>query len=591
MTKWMNAVWLAAVAGAGIGHAAEAEPVTITDFSICTPGAALATTPKWDHWQIIEYEADGVAGKMIGAKALIEPPAVTLPMTVKGWHKIYIGVWNPDFEYSEPAEDTFTMVLKLKLSGDPTFHRIQENNPGPPAEQVYPGRTSLIERFWRAEDLTGKNLTISKFKGAKTYLAYVKLIPMSPAEIAEEKTERAWWNQNRRLVASDDGTGFKKFLLSVPTEEDLRAWVEVYRYSTIARYMMAVSYGDWTNYRSKFGTLVTEIPTYGWMSNDSYARTIPIQKALLEKGIVFQDVIADHLHSMGIKFDIMLRPSIQRSPLEHMDGFFERHPELRMRHGDGSPIEKLSFAFPEVRNFHLSIMREAAERFDIDGVNMAFVRLNQAFGDSEQPLLDAFQDRYGDDPRTDAKMDKVKEGFFIQFMRDARNILDRIGRKKGKRLELSAWVWPWEGGGPTYSPIFNIDYRTMMKEKLLDSVIIHYGDEVNEKDLAIAHANGCKYFLRPGGGTPKALDGYAKGMDGMAEWDVEGRTEQYEYEWWRSFRVAGNAEKLRQTLATPSTRWIKLITVRIINGVSVSGEDLFQSSYGDFEITRRRKVK
>jgi len=255
-----------------------------------------------------------------------------------------------------------------------------------------------------------------------------------------------------------------------------------------------------------------------------------------------------------------------------------------MRHGDGSPVEKLSFAFTEVQNFHLSIMREAAERFDIDGVNMAFVRLNQAFGETEQPLLDAFQARYGDAPRTDEKMKKVKEGFFIQFMRDARNILDQVGQKKGKRLELSAWVWPWEGGGPTYSPIFNIDYRTMIKEKLLDSVIIHYGTEVVEKDVSIAHEHGCKYFLRPGGGLPAALDGYAKGMDGMAEWDVEGRTDQYDYPWWSRFRVAGNPEKLKQTLAAPPQRWIKFATLQKINGVSVSGDDLFQACYGNTQV-------
>ena len=586
MKRLISVVLLSAMGGGGLVLGAEAKPVVITDFSICTPKSALTTRPEWDHWQVIKYEADGVSGKMIGAKALIEPPAVTLSMTVKGWHKVYVGTWNPLFEYSEAAEDDFTMVLRLKLTGDPTFHRIQENNPGPPAEQVHPGRTSLIERFWRAEDLTGKNLTIGKFKGAKAYLAYVKLIPMSPQEIAEVKKEREWWKHNRRLVASDDGTGFKKYLQSVPTEEDLREWVEVYRYSTIARYIMAVSYGDWTNYRSKFGTLLTEIPTYGWMSNDSYARTVPIQKALLEKGIVFQDVIADHLHSMGIKFDIMLRPSIQRSPLEHMDGFFEKHPELRMRHADGSPVEKLSFAFPEVRNFHLSIMREAAERFDIDGVNIAFVRLNQAFGESEKPLLDAFRAKYGDVPRTDDKMKKVKEGFFIQFMRDARKVLDKVGRKKGKRLELSAWVWPWEGPGPAYSPIFNVDYRTMMKEKLLDGVIIHYGATVNDEDVAIAHANGCKYFLRPEGGMAKAPDAYAKGMDGMAEWDIEGRTEQYEYAFWRRFRVAGNPEVLKKTLASPPSRWVKFITIQKINGVSVSGEDLFQACYGNFRIMR-----
>ena len=35
------------------------------------------------------------AGKMIGAKSLIGPPNVTLPLNAKGWHKISVGYWNP----------------------------------------------------------------------------------------------------------------------------------------------------------------------------------------------------------------------------------------------------------------------------------------------------------------------------------------------------------------------------------------------------------------------------------------------------------------------------------------------------------------
>ena len=587
MRRLVIAIAFLGTLASGIVAGAEPDPqppVVLNDFSTCTPRSALATKPEWDRWQVIEYEAAGVSGKMIGAKSMIEPPPVTLPLGVTGWHKIFVGYWNPYFEGDGE------MVLRLKLTGDPCFDRILEEKPEVgEAEQVHPGKTSIIEAFWRADDLTGKDLAIGKFKGAKAYIAYVNLVPMSPEEVAAVKEERQR-KRNHRLVGSVDGTAFQKYYHSIPTEEDLREWVEVYRDSDVGKIVWAVSYGDWVNYPSEFGTLWTEIDTYGQMKDNIYYHWIhPILRGLKAKGIVTQDVVAKHLHSMGMKFDIMIRPSIQRNPLESMQGFFEEHPELRIRHPDGSPVEKLSFAYPEVRDFTLSIIREASERFDVDGVNICFVRLNLCMG-WEKPVADAFRAKYGTDPynvsENDDRMREVRSEFLLQFMRDARKVLDEVGKKKGKRLELSAWVWPW-AGHRGYSPLFNVDYRTMMKEKLLDSVIIHQGAGVDQEDLAIAQANGCKYIIAPDGGgegMAKALvDGYAKGIDGAAEWDInyprfKGQA-GYEKRW-KYLKVAGSPEELKKVLASPPPPLEKrFVTIHKLNGKSVSGKDLWQAVY------------
>jgi hypothetical protein len=34
---------------------------------------------------------------------------------------------------------------------------------------------------------------------------------------------------------------------------------------------------------------------------------------------------------------------------------------------DGTPMEKASYAFPEVRDYMLSLIREGAETFNVDG--------------------------------------------------------------------------------------------------------------------------------------------------------------------------------------------------------------------------------
>jgi len=581
MRRLISVIALSFTLAGAMVAAAQAKPeppVVLSDFTICTPRSALATKPEWGRWQVVAYEADGVAGKMIGAKSLIAPPNVTLPLNAKGWHRMYVGYWNPYFEYDGE------MVLRLKLTGDPCFGRILAENPKPgEAEQVHPGRTSIVERFWRAEDLTGRALTIGKFKGRKAYVAYVKLVPMTPEEVAGVQMERQR-KRARRVVASIDGAGiWRRFYGNTPTAEDLREMVEEYRDSDVGTIIWAFTYGDKTNYRSEFGLLEAARPET-MMKDTGYSRAInPPQTALLEKGIVYHDVIAKQLHSMGIKFDVMIRPSLQyESPINtDRKGFVAEHREFRIRHASGSPVEKLSWAYPEVRGFTLSLIREIAERFDIDGVNIAFVRLNLCMG-WEKPVADAFRakgytDKLHNVGANDPRIRKIRAEFLLQFMRDTRKLLDEVGGKKGKRLQLSAWVWP-ENHRSTHSSYFDVDYRAMMKEGLLDSIIMHDASTADEEDTAIARANGCKYYLAPLGGFDMVLEGYEKGMDGMAYWDIDGRAANYG--WWRHFKVAGDPQKLKESLAAPPPApERRLITIRKINGMSVSGKDLWQSCY------------
>ena len=407
---------------------------------------------------------------------------------------------------------------------------------------------------------------------------------MNPKEVSEVKQERQR-KRPRRVLASIDGAGiWNMFYGNSPTNEDLREMVEGYRDTDVGKIVWAFTYGDKTNYRSRFGVFEAARPEAA-MKDSDYTRSInPPQNALMEKGIVYHDIVAEHLHSMGIKFEAMIRPSLQyESPLDtNRKGFVAEHPEFRIRHADGSPVEKLSWAYPEVRGFTLSLIREIAERFDIDGVNIAFVRLNLCMG-WEKPVLDAFRAKgFNDNPKNvgenDSRIRKVRAEFLLQFMRDARKLLDEVGEKKEKRLGLSAWAWADSSGPCAWSPLFHVDYRAMMKEKLLDSVIIHDSTVADEEDIAIAHANGCKYYLAPRGGFQVALDGYARGMDGMAWWDADGRRSNYDF--WKLFRVAGDPETLKRTMASPPPApEKKFITIRKINGMSVSGKDLWQSNY------------
>ena len=45
---------------------------------------------------------------------------------------------------------------------------------------------------------------------------------------------------------------------------------------------------------------------------------------------------------------------------------------------DGTPLEKASYAFPEVQEFMLSLIREVAEEFDIDEIVRSYPSVKRA---------------------------------------------------------------------------------------------------------------------------------------------------------------------------------------------------------------------
>ena len=117
---------------------------------------------------------------------------------------------------------------------------------------------------------------------------------------------------------------------------------------------------------------------------------------------------------------------------------------------DGTPVEKASYAFPEVRAHMLAIIRESARMFDIDGISLAFNR-GPLFVAYEQPVLDDFRKEFNADARVlpldDPRLQRIRASYLDTFVRDVRRALDEVGAAKGKRLELSALVRRTDRGG------------------------------------------------------------------------------------------------------------------------------------------------
>ena len=101
--------------------------------------------------------------------------------------------------------------------------------------------------------------------------------------------------------------------------------------------------------------------------------------------------------------------------------FYKDHPELRLqRKRDGQVSARYDWNKPEIAAQNLAFVREAAEQYDIDGLDLDYTRIPPYFNEGEEA-----QGRQT----------------MNQHVRDVRAMLDEVGRQKGKRLGLSAQLY------------------------------------------------------------------------------------------------------------------------------------------------------
>ena len=73
----------------------------ITQMDACQPQNALSDRMEQGKWQLITYETEDLKGVMVGALSIINAPNLTIPLDAVGWHKVYIGYWNPSHLYDD----------------------------------------------------------------------------------------------------------------------------------------------------------------------------------------------------------------------------------------------------------------------------------------------------------------------------------------------------------------------------------------------------------------------------------------------------------------------------------------------------------
>jgi len=125
--------------------------------------------------------------------------------------------------------------------------------------------------------------------------------------------------------------------------------------------------------------------------------------------------------------------------------FHLAHPEMRQINKDGHPTPKLSFAYPEVREYLCAIGREVLDR-GMDGLVIDVLR-HPPMVRYDAPLVKAFTENTGQDPRQ-MEGDGTEEWLrfrataFTSLLRDFRRMMDDSPHA-AKPLWVRAHPFPW----------------------------------------------------------------------------------------------------------------------------------------------------
>ena len=199
----------------------------------------------------------------------------------------------------------------------------------------------------------------------------------------------------RRTIFNDDA----QMLMEAPTEGTsafVRSWLD--REAAFVRFTTFVFLAatpDICTYDSKAGE-----PYGARFSADFKNGWMPGMRGLRAEGTDALRLVTEHMKAKGFEVlaAVRMNDTHHRSLAPDNPGcsrFAIDHPEYVIKQPDGRTNETaLDYTYEEVREHRLAIMREIAERYPVDGLELNFVRWAKHFprdqGKQKAPIMTAF---------------------------------------------------------------------------------------------------------------------------------------------------------------------------------------------------------
>ena len=565
--------------------------ILLTDMTaVCSPGSILSGSPQNGKWRTVRYEtrdaADtdgevdargapavvaGISGCMISSSSG-SAPDITINLKREGWYAVYVGV-GPSWKVLTSAR------FRIRLSGDPCFTTISLLGQESKEEIV------LKEFLWKREDLTGQDLVIRPLK--ETHIAYVRLVPLSESEAAGLKADSGN-RDTKRLIAFKDARIYQ----NAKDKSDLLETVEAFRDSDFRALCQMVARTDACEYPTKIGYY--------------RKKTRDVMEKISPGAVPFMEMM-EHAHRIGLDFYAYVRMAF-RLPYEEISGdslpvsgcgLAGERPELMCQTRDGTRVVHLSYAYPEVRERVVSVIREIAE-YGVDGINLAFTR-GPVYVLYEKPVIESFKKEHGVDPREiddkDERWLKHRAGYMTELVRDVRKTLKDKKSRNGKSITLSALLYY----GQAENLLHGLDVDTWIEEGLIDELMpqtkIHYMSPIDEIDMTyysnITKNTDVRLYPGPwinGNGRDRGNHGdnddvveraklwYRRGADGLSFWDITDGVQEICYDMegplkcrnaplWNVLKRLGHRDELT---GIPEKEKVRCVPLKSLDGWDVS---------------------
>jgi hypothetical protein len=542
---------------------------------ISDPGERVAPelidNTRSDCWQKLPYETmDGRRGVMLADGGGDGIPDAAVPLGTSGWHRISLGLFSG--YYTRPE-------INLRLSGDDQFDTLSLTQTC--RDNVYELGSHIYEVTWKTADLTGQNLVLAGNRNPHllpTALAYVRLEP------AEPLTQAATTPQPPLMVTSD-GWGWPFGFAKHKAPEDIvKIFDPIPPDSKITGLFWGCGVGDWCNYPTKVGTLFSEPAGLSYQGACNFAVQNANIRLWRQNGWDSLRVVRDFTRDRGWELHTYIRMQgfgvLYPRSMQIRSDFFENHPEWHCRDRHGCRLSRISYAYPEVQDHMLALIRENAA-YEPEGICLNFVR-GLPLALYEPIMIDGFRSRFGVDPRTlpedDERWLDYRAEIGTSFMRRVRGAL--VG---GPRISVMV------PGNQADLRTYAADVATWVRDGLVDDVV-PVGTTYNHRDVHVDDPDSLTfdYFAQlPGrdavrlmpmlypwekfrtdfAGWLKLYDSWARqGADTMVVWDVD-HAGRYPKVKELENLAAYNAQHRFEYQAVP---------LRILNGVRVDRYHYFE---------------
>lgn len=231
--------------------------------------------------------------------------------------------------------------------------------------------------------------------------------------------------KDRVLICNDDGIQMIHACPPGQAESAVRDWVDFFMQDChVDIFAFCTARPDKTHHETAVGERDFEV--LGSAPSQAQLHYKQILDELRDSGTDILHVVADQVRAQGKR----VLASIRMSDVHHASGIYEfltpqfmrDHPQWRIMLPDGTPDVAMDYAHDGVRSHRLAIFTELAENYDIDGLELDFMRSCRYFAAAR-----ALDQRH----------------IMTEFVGTVRAMLDGVAARKGRdRLLLGVRLPP-----------------------------------------------------------------------------------------------------------------------------------------------------